>query len=100
MGGKSVPVFLAKRPHRRFKVPLKFQEGAILVLNLDPKNARRGFARKKPNALRAQTERPGRIRDITGGFAQCDDVTGRNVAQKFESQVKLLRPGPANEPWW
>jgi hypothetical protein len=92
MGGKLFRLFLLRELlDGGLQLPLKFQQASIRIFNVHPKNARRRMVRKKSNAFRAQRQRRSGRADGTGGFAQSSDFGSRNIAEKFQGQMKLLQ---------
>ena len=83
-------------PHRLVHPPVKFRQLPAVVIRPGPDHARPLLIREKSDAVRRQTQGRTAGANRSHEFFQRLHLRRRHVTEKFQRDVKLLRPRPAN----
>lgn len=85
-----------KRPQRLVNAPVQFRQPVCVIRDAGPDDAWFVPAWKKSDSPGGK--RPGRNRgaSVVQRLFHPRDLPGGHIAEKFQGQVELLRPGPAH----
>jgi hypothetical protein len=70
----------------------------IPIMHPRPDHAGKSHIREESDSLNAQSQRRKVLTSAPHGISERSNSRSRHISQEFQSQMKLLAPGPADTP--